>query len=129
MTQAALLTTALLFGGMVFYSFGFAAFLFKNLPAEKAGHLLRRAFPVFYLCVIACAGLAAALSVPFDLLAAAILAVVALTTIPARQVLMPAINAASDAGHSRRFGVLHGSSVVLGIAQIIAVGWALTRFL
>ena len=33
MTTIALLTTALLFGGMVLYSFGFAAFLFTALPA------------------------------------------------------------------------------------------------
>ena len=84
---------------------------------------------MFYLCVIACAGLAATLSLPVDGMAAAILATVALTTIPARQMLMPAINAASDAGDSRRFGGLHGTSVGLGVAQIAAVGWALTRFL
>jgi hypothetical protein len=32
----ALLTTALLFGGMVLYSFGFAAFRFTTLPADVA---------------------------------------------------------------------------------------------
>jgi hypothetical protein len=37
MTYLALLATALLFGGMVLYSFGFAAFLFSALPAEQAG--------------------------------------------------------------------------------------------
>jgi hypothetical protein len=34
MTSAALLVTALLFGGMTLHSFGFAAFLFSALPAE-----------------------------------------------------------------------------------------------
>ena len=48
----ALLTTALLFGGMVLYSFGFAAFLFTALPAETAGPTIRRAFPHFYLFVM-----------------------------------------------------------------------------
>ena len=37
MIEVALLTTALLFGGMVLYSFGFAAFVFNNLPVETAG--------------------------------------------------------------------------------------------
>lgn len=46
------LITALLFGGMTLYSFGFAAFLFTTLPAETAGLALRRAFPFFYLFVI-----------------------------------------------------------------------------
>ena len=41
----AILSTALLFGGMTLYSFGFAAFLFKPLPAPAAGATLRLAFP------------------------------------------------------------------------------------
>jgi hypothetical protein len=49
----AILSTALLFGGMTLYSFGFAAFLFSALPAASAGTLLRRAFPWFYLFVLA----------------------------------------------------------------------------
>ena len=66
MTTAALLMTALLFGGMVLYSFGFAAFLFTALPAETAGPTIRRAFPHFYLFVFATAVLGAALSWPVD---------------------------------------------------------------
>ena len=53
MLTAALLVTALLFGGMVLYSFGFAAFVFSVLPMETAGPTIRRAFPHFYLFVIA----------------------------------------------------------------------------
>ena len=37
----AVLITALLFGGMTLYSFGFAAFLFTTLPAKTAGDALR----------------------------------------------------------------------------------------
>ena len=59
MLIAALLATALLFGGMVLYSFGFAAFLFNTLPAAIAGPTIRRAFPHFYLFVIGTAVLAA----------------------------------------------------------------------
>jgi len=50
-----MLMTAILFGGMVLYSFGFAAFLFSHLPAQEAGSILRKAFPVFYLWCIAVA--------------------------------------------------------------------------
>lgn len=52
MIEVALLTTALLFGGMVLYSFGFAAFVFNNLPVETAGPLIRKAFPHFYAFVL-----------------------------------------------------------------------------
>ena len=37
LTLSALLLSAFLFGGMLLYSFGFAAFLFSHLPADDAG--------------------------------------------------------------------------------------------
>ena len=98
MTTLALLSSALLFGGMVLYSFGFAAFLFTALPAETAGPTIRRAFPHFYLFVIAGAALSAALLAPRDPARRMIMAAIALSTMPTRQILMPAINAATDAG-------------------------------
>lgn len=125
----ALLLTAFLFGGMLLYSFGFAAFLFSHLPAADAGSILRKAFPVFYLWCIVMAGLAASVFVFLDSLSALLLAAVAVTTIPARQQLMPAINAATDSGNKRRFNQLHGLSVLLGLAQIAAVGYVLTRMI
>jgi hypothetical protein len=124
----ALLTTALLFGGMLLYAFGFAAFLFTALPANVAGPTIRRAFPHFYLFVMVVAALAAALLWPHDRFATALLALVALSTVPTRQLLMPAINAATDAGNKRRFALLHGLSVLVTLAHIVAAGWVLARF-
>ncbi len=129
LTITALLLTAFLFGGMLLYSFGFAAFLFSLLPAADAGSILRKAFPVFYLWCIAMAGLAATVFVFLDSLSALLLAGVAVTTIPARHLLMRAINAATDSGNKRRFNQLHGLSVLLGLAQIVAVGYVLTRMI
>lgn len=123
----AVLSTALLFGGMVLYAFGFAAFVFKALPADVAGATLRRAFPWFYAFVIGTAAVAAVLWWPNDRAAALTLAVVALSTVPVRQGLMPAINRATDSGQRRRFQWLHGASVVITLAHIVASGWLLTR--
>lgn len=127
MLSAAVLCTALLFGGMTLYSFGFAAFLFTALPAPTAGATLRRAFPWFYVFVMAISALGALLWLPHDTLAAALLAVVALTTLPVRQLLMPAINRATDAGQRRRFKWLHSVSVVVTLAHIATTGWLLSR--
>jgi Domain of unknown function (DUF4149) len=52
MTIAALLSTALLFGGMTLYSFGFAPMVFSALKTDMAGGLLRKAFPHHYLFVL-----------------------------------------------------------------------------
>jgi hypothetical protein len=123
----AVLSTALLFGGMTLYSFGFAAFLFKTLPAKTAGEALRRAFPWFYAFVIATSASAALLWWPRDAVSAAAMAAVAVTTVPVRQILMPAINRATDAGLRRRFNWLHGLSVVITLGHIVVTGWLLSK--
>lgn len=127
MPELALLATALLFGGMTLYSFGFAAFVFSALPAELAGPVLRRAFPHFYLFVLATSALAALGAAFSDPLAAAILLAVAVTTLVTRQVLMPAINAAADAGRRQRFRWLNGLSVVIALAHIAGAAVAVLR--
>ncbi len=123
----AILTTALLFGGMTLYSFGFAAFLFKALPAPAAGATLRLAFPLFYFFVVATAALAAMLWWPHDAIAVAAMAAVALTTIPVRQFLMPAINRATDNEDRLHFKWLHGASVLVTLGHIAVTGWILVR--
>lgn len=124
----AILMTALLFGGMVLYSFGFAAFLFTALPADVAGPTIRRAFPMFYIFVLGTAAVGAALLWPADPIAAGLLALIAATVLPTRQILMPAINRATDIGAKDRFKVLHGLSVVVTLVHIVLAGYVLTRF-
>ena len=123
----AILSAALLFGGMALYSFGFAAFLFTALPASSAGAALRRAFPLFYLFVLATATLAAVLWWSHDLTSAAVMAAIAITTVPLRQVLMPAINRATDSGQRSRFKWLHSISILVTVGHISANGWILVR--
>ncbi|MEM6482173.1 MAG: DUF4149 domain-containing protein [Pseudomonadota bacterium] len=127
MTEIALLMTALLFGGMVLYSFGFAAFVFNALPADTAGPLIRKAFPHFYLFVLGSAAVAGGLAAFIDAMSAAILAAIVVTTIYARQSLMPAINNATDSGNKSRFKMLHGLSVVITLTHIVATAWVLLR--
>lgn len=129
MLVPALLATSLLFGGMVLYSFGFAAFLFTALPANVAGPTIRRAFPHFYMFVMLSAAAAAGLVWAHDAVAAGLLALIAVTTLPARQMLMPAINRATDEGAKARFKWLHGLSVAITLAHIALAGLAMTRFL
>lgn len=124
-----LLLTAFLFGGMVLYSFGFAAFLFTSLPADQAGSLIRKAFPHFYTGCIAASAVAGIVFYFIDPFGAIVLAIIAITAIPARQSLMPAINAATDAGNTRRFNILHSISVVVTLTHIGLAAYALTLLL
>ena len=127
MMSFAVLIPAFLFGGMTLYSFGFAAFLFTALPAKTANMALRRAFPFFYLFVIFTAAVSAALVWSHDPLAGALLALVAITTVPTRQLLMPAINRATDGGARQRFKWLHSLSVLITLSHIGAAGFVLVR--
>ena len=74
MLISGVLLVAILFGGMVLYSFGFAAFIFHALPTEAAGPTIRRAFPYFYLFIIVSATLSSILIFPFDATSATLLA-------------------------------------------------------
>ena len=127
MTQISLLLTAFLFGGMVLYSFGFAAIAFHALPAKTAGGLLRAAFPWFYLFVIVTGAAGALATLSSSGRAAAYLAIIAVTALFARQILMPAINAATDVGNKTRFNLLHGLSVVLTLGHIVLAAWVILQ--
>ena len=123
----ALLLVAFLFGGMLLFSAGFAAFLFKHLPPSEARVLIRKVFPPFYLFVIFSSGLAALFYWISDPLNTVLMLVVMLTTLAARQILMPAINRATDSGMKKRFVWLHGFSVVLTLGHIVAAAAVLSR--
>ncbi len=125
----ALLLTALLFGGMLLFASGFAGVLYKSLPKETVGQVLRETFPRFYAFVITTATACAALVWPIDQLSAGALVAIAVTAIAARQILTPAINRATDTGQTTRFGWLHGLAVGLTLAHIVVAGWATIRFL
>ena len=122
---SALLTSSLLFGGMLLFAASFAAFLFKCLPPAEASALIRKAFPSFYIFVIITSVIAALLALMTSLFSASILALITLSTIPTRQILMPAINAATDAKLKQRFLVVHGLSVVITLVHIVAVGFVI----
>ena len=124
---ASLLVVSLLFGGMFLFSAGFAAFLFRYLPPQDARMLIRKAFPPFYLFVIVSSGLAMVLSWRLDSFSAAWMAFVMLTTVAARQLLMPAINRATDLGYRKRFLWLHGFSVLLTMGHIVLAAVVLVR--
>ena len=98
---ASVLTVALLFGGMALFSFGFAAFLFTALPMPQARSTIRAAFPHFYLFVLATAAVGGVLLIGVDTLSALLMGVIAITVVPTRQLLMPAINAATDTCNRR----------------------------
>jgi hypothetical protein len=130
----ALLSSALLVGGMAFFAAGVAPLVFRLLPPDHAARFLRGLFPVYYVWLIATAGAAAVALFPFSATAAGIMAAVAGLTVWLRQVLMPRINALSDrakAGDAEAgvaFNRAHRLSVAANMVQLVAAGAVLAGF-
>ena len=124
MTDLALLLAATLFGGMMFFSFGFAPVLFAQLPIERVRPLLRGTFPHYYRAIILLSAATAAVAGLVSGPAALCIAIILVSTIYARQVLIGQINSATDRDDQAAFKRLHGLSVVIQLIQIGLAGWA-----
>ncbi|MDE0750947.1 MAG: DUF4149 domain-containing protein [Planktomarina sp.] len=122
MEQIALLTTSFLFGGMMLFAAGFGPIVLKNLEGNVARLFIRNTFPHFYLFVLVSSFLAAVTVFVFAPFASLALLVIFFSTLPARQILMPAINAAADKGDRKKFKLLHALSVVITLAHIVIAG-------
>lgn len=109
-----------LLGGMGFFSFLVAPMAFRILGAENAGKFVRGLFPHYYLFTIAGSALSVVGCVGHGPVAAKVMVVVTALAILQRQWLMPRINAARDAGQTKRFGMFHGAAVVINFAQMAA---------
>lgn len=124
---------ALLLGGMVFFAAVVAPLVFTRLPPEHAGRFIRALFPFYYLYVFATATVSAIALAGSDPVAAGLLAIVAAVTLWLRQGLMGRINRLSDnarAGDKQaqvQFDRAHRLSVIVNMAQLLAVAWSLVR--
>ena len=122
MEQIALLITSFLFGGMMLFAVGFGPIVLKNLEGNVARLFIRNTFPHFYLFVLISSFLAAVTAFVFVPFASMALLAIFFSTIPARQILMPAINAAADDGDRKQFKLLHALSVAITLAHIVIAG-------
>jgi len=125
---AGALLAALAFGAGTFVSFVLAPMVFRVLEPAQASGFLRAMFPRYYAFLLACGlGLAGTGLVRTELLpAAAGLAGLAAGSLA----LVPRINAARDAGAdgAARFRRLHGLSVAINLAMLVASGWLVAGF-
>ena len=134
---AGLVAVAAVFGGMAFFAFVYAPLVFIKLGTETGGQFIREVFPVYYVAMGATSVVAAVL-LAFgsatrgdDALAMVCIGIVFFL---ARFVLLPIINRNRDAGQAgdveakKRFDVLHRVSVIVNLAQMVAVLVVLVRY-
>ena len=104
------------------FAVGFGPIVLKNLEGKVARLFIRNTFPHFYLFVLVSSFLAAVTVFVFVPFASMALLAIFFSTIPARQILMPAINAATDDGDWKKFKLLHALSVVITVIHIVIAG-------
>ena len=134
---AGLVAVAAVFGGMAFFAFVYAPLVFIKLGTETGGQFIREVFPVYYVAMGA-TSIVAAVLLAFgsatrgaDALAMVCIGIVFFL---ARFVLLPIINRNRDAGQAgdveakKLFDVLHRVSVIVNLAQMIAVLVVLVRY-
>ncbi len=113
---------ASLVGGMVFFPTVVAPSVFKSLDMDRAGAFLRSMFPRYYAYIIVLSGIGGAAmyqaTVP-----SLVMGAIAVSTLWVRQSLMPSINAARDRNDEAAFKRGHMLSVVINMAQLVALVW------
>ncbi|MEL7545227.1 MAG: DUF4149 domain-containing protein [Pseudomonadota bacterium] len=121
---------AMLLGGMVFFPSVVAPTVFRSLDTDRAGKFLRDLFPAYYAFIIFLSAIAL-VSLYTQLAIAIGLMLVIVSTLLVRQLLVPAINSWRDQelagidGAARKFALGHRISVVINMAQLVFVAWAL----
>jgi len=110
---------AAVLGAMLFFAAVVAPLVFAHFPEADAGPFIRRLFPRYYdvLAVVTALGSLFALGT----LVGALMSAVMVLFVFSRFWLMPRINAARDAGREKRFALMHRASVVINVAQILAL--------
>ena len=108
-------------GVILFESFIVASSIFKVLPEENAGLLLRNLFPKFFLFLAALAlvGLAIGLVNGLNFFPLVFLQLLNFIFFIVCYSLIPATNRARDQENKKTFGILHTVSVLLTLLALI----------
>ena len=134
---AALTAVAVVFGGMVFFAFVYAPLVFIKLGTETGGQFIREVFPVYYVAMGA-TSIAAAVLLAFASAARGVdalaMACIGIVFFLARFAMLPIIHRNREAGLAgdiaakKRFDALHRVSVIVNLAQMLAVLAVLVRY-
>ena len=108
-------------GVILFQSFVVASSIFKVLPEDNAGILLRNLFPKFFLFLAALSltGLAIGLVYSLEFFPLIFMQLVNFIFFVICYSLIPATNKARDEDNKKTFGMLHTVSVLLTLLALI----------
>ena len=108
-------------GVILFQSFVVASSIFKVLPEDNAGILLRNLFPKFFqfLAALALASLTIGLVYGLEFFPLVFMQLANFVIFVICYSLIPATNRARDENNKKKFGILHTVSVLLTLLALI----------
>ena len=108
-------------GVILFQSFVVASSIFKVLPEDNAGILLRNLFPKFFqfLAALALSALVIGLVYGLEFFPLVFMQLVNFIFFVVCYSLIPATNRARDEDNKKKFGILHTVSVLLTLLALI----------
>ena len=108
-------------GVILFQSFVVASSIFKVLPEDNAGILLRNLFPKFFqfLAALALAALTIGLVYGLEFFPLVFMKLLNFIFFVVCYSLIPATNRARDEDNKKKFGILHTVSVLLTLLALI----------
>jgi hypothetical protein len=119
LTQVSDLITAANVGIMLFFSVAVAPTIFMVLPPEWSAAYVRKFFPKYFLFLGITSAIAAALhSLPLVQISLGLCAVIFFFSV---FWLTPRINLARDSKQMKKFNLLHYTSVVLNLLQLVVM--------
>ena len=131
MPQLSAILIAFSLGAMIFFSAVVAPTIFRTIPAEEAGKLLRAVFPNYFLANGVLAVLAGAVAArPLE---SSVLVICGLTMLAVNYFAIPKINSlrdavlAGDKTAAKQFNNWHGGAVALNLLEML--GLAAVAFL
>jgi Ca2+/Na+ antiporter len=122
----AVISCAILFGGMLTFSAFFAPMVFRMLPDEVASPFMRDIFPIYYMLMMILAAVTGAMALVTDTINGTVMGLVALGFAGQRWYLMPQAHEAHDArergviGAADTFADIHRRSAFLNFMQFLA---------
>jgi hypothetical protein len=124
-----LMLIAAVFGGMAFFMAMFAPSVFRFLPRDVAAPFMRSLFPIYFLAmgIVSLLPALVLLTISSYRPETVVMLAVAAVFFAQRFVLLPALNRSREAGRDKRAGALHRLSVLIHLAQWLAVVVALVR--
>ena len=119
--QISIFLSSFLLGSLIFFSAIVAPNVFKTLPEKNARSFIRSIFPKLYLWGIALSLINSLSLIFLSQTAFYISIIVFLGFLFSRQILMPKINALSDAANQKKFQQYHTLSVLIFITQLVLI--------